>query len=109
LVQTALADLNLGGATDTPNRCHWHVRESVVGADGHLTESAGTEGGVADGSAVTVRSAHGELTGVATLTTDIRRGAVLVPQGDMEANVNLLTDADGIDPVTAWCATPAYR
>jgi hypothetical protein len=42
---------------------------------------------------VTVRSAHGELTGVAKVDAAIRRGAVSVPHGHVEANVNALVSA----------------
>ena len=55
---------------------------------------------VADGEAVVVRSAHGELTGIAHVDPSIRSGAVSVPHGHQGANVNLLTSKDTIDPVT---------
>jgi anaerobic selenocysteine-containing dehydrogenase len=55
---------------------------------------------VADGEAVVVRSAHGELTGIARVDPSIRPGAVSVPHGHQGANVNLLTSKDTIDPVT---------
>lgn len=60
----------------------------------------GAAAGVADGEAVTVRSANGELTGVAKLDPGIRRGAVSVPHGHINANVNALTNKDDIDLVT---------
>ena len=47
-----------------------------------------------------VRSKHGELTGIAKVDASIRRGAVSVPHGHADANVNLLTSKDDIDPVT---------
>jgi anaerobic selenocysteine-containing dehydrogenase len=56
--------------------------------------------GVVDGGAVTVRSAHGEMTGVAKVDAALRQGVVSVPHGHVEANVNLLTDKDDIDLVT---------
>ncbi|HEX9178733.1 MAG TPA: molybdopterin dinucleotide binding domain-containing protein, partial [Mycobacterium sp.] len=43
---------------------------------------------------------HGELTGIAKVEPSIRRGAVSVPHGHAEANVNLLTSKDDIDLVT---------
>ncbi len=52
------------------------------------------------GRPVTVRSANGELTGVARLDASIRRGVVSIPQGHHEANVNRLTSKDDIDTVT---------
>ena len=53
-----------------------------------------------DGEHVIVRSQHGELTGVAKVDPSIRRGAVSVPHGHADANVNLLTSKDDIDLVT---------
>jgi anaerobic selenocysteine-containing dehydrogenase len=53
--------------------------------------------GVADGESVVVRSAQGELTGVAKVDRSVRVGAVSVPHGHQGANVNLLTDKDQID------------
>ncbi len=47
-----------------------------------------------------VRSQHGELTGIAKVDPSIRRGAVSVPHGHADANVNLLTSKDDIDLVT---------
>jgi len=56
--------------------------------------------GVADGGAVVVESARGELVGVARVDGSIRRGAVSVPHGHEGANVNRLTDSDDIDRTT---------
>jgi anaerobic selenocysteine-containing dehydrogenase len=56
--------------------------------------------GVVDGAPVIVRSKHGEFTGIAKVDGSIRRGAVSVPHGHADANVNLLTSKDDIDPVT---------
>jgi anaerobic selenocysteine-containing dehydrogenase len=53
-----------------------------------------------DRERVIVRSAHGELTGVAKIDAGIRPGAVSVPHGHQGANVNQLTSKDAIDPVT---------
>jgi anaerobic selenocysteine-containing dehydrogenase len=56
--------------------------------------------GVTDGRPVAVRSARGELVGVAKLDARIRPGVVSVPHGHEDANVNLLTDVRQVDPVT---------
>jgi anaerobic selenocysteine-containing dehydrogenase len=56
--------------------------------------------GVVARQPVTVRSANGELTGVATVDDSIRRGAVSIPHGHHTANVNRLTNKDDIDVVT---------
>ena len=60
----------------------------------------GAAAGVVNGRPVTVRSANGELTGVAKIDDSIRRGAVSIPHGHHEANVNRLTNKDDIDVVT---------
>jgi len=59
-----------------------------------------TAAGVSDGKPVLVHTDHGELSGVARVTDSIRRGAVSVPHGYADANVNLLTDHTDIDPLT---------
>ncbi|MDT5077799.1 MAG: hypothetical protein QOJ80_2436 [Mycobacterium sp.] len=71
-----------------------------VPADVLINPHDGAAAGVVDGASVTVRSAHGELTGVAKLDPGIRRGAVSVPHGHVEANVNALTNKNDIDLVT---------
>ncbi|CNK46181.1 nitrate reductase [Mycobacterium tuberculosis] len=53
-----------------------------------------------NGEKVIVRSANGELTGVAKVDESIRRGAVSIPHGHHSANVNRLTSKDDIDVVT---------
>ena len=60
----------------------------------------GVAAGVVDGQQVTVRSANGELTGIAKIDDAIRRGAVSIPHGHHDANVNRLTNKDDIDVVT---------
>lgn len=60
----------------------------------------GAVAGVVSGRPVTVRSANGELTGIARVDESIRRGAVSIPHGHHAANVNRLTNKDDIDVVT---------
>jgi anaerobic selenocysteine-containing dehydrogenase len=60
----------------------------------------GAAAGVVNGRPVTVRSVNGELTGIAKIDDSIRRGAVSIPHGHHEANVNHLTNKDDIDVVT---------
>jgi anaerobic selenocysteine-containing dehydrogenase len=60
----------------------------------------GAAAGVVDGQRVTVHSANGELTGIAKVDGSMRRGAVSIPHGHHEANVNRLTNKDDIDVVT---------
>jgi anaerobic selenocysteine-containing dehydrogenase len=59
-----------------------------------------TAAGVVDGAPLIVRSEHGELTGIARRDPSIRRGAVSVPHGHADANVNQLTSKDDIDLLT---------
>jgi anaerobic selenocysteine-containing dehydrogenase len=56
--------------------------------------------GVTDGEPVIVRSASGELTGIARVDRGMRHGAVSVPHGHPDANVNVLTSHLQADPVT---------
>jgi anaerobic selenocysteine-containing dehydrogenase len=56
-----------------------------------------TAAGVADGERVIVRSARGELVGIAKVDGSVRAGAVSVPHGHQDANVNVLTCKDEID------------
>jgi anaerobic selenocysteine-containing dehydrogenase len=58
------------------------------------------EAGVVDGQRVVVRTDRGTMTGPAQVTAGIRRGAVSVPHGHHNGNVNLITDKDVIDPLT---------
>jgi len=58
------------------------------------------DAGVSDGDPIIVRTPRGELTGVAKVDPNIRRGVISVPHGHHGANVNVLTDKDVIDPVT---------
>lgn len=60
----------------------------------------GAAAGLVSGQRVTVRSANGELTGVAKVDGSMRRGAVSIPHGHHDANVNRLTNKDDIDRVT---------
>ncbi len=54
--------------------------------------------GIVDGAAVVARTAHGEVTAHAHVTTDIGRGAVSIPHGHRTVDVNVLTStADGVD------------
>jgi anaerobic selenocysteine-containing dehydrogenase len=56
--------------------------------------------GIADGQPVVVRTDRGQLTGVAKVDEEMRRGVVSVPHGHHRANVNALSDKDAIDRVT---------
>jgi anaerobic selenocysteine-containing dehydrogenase len=62
-------------------------------------EDAATAG-VADGEPVIVRTEAGELTGTARVDPGVRRGAVSVPHGYQDANVNQLTSHLQADPLT---------
>jgi anaerobic selenocysteine-containing dehydrogenase len=69
-------------------------------ADVLLHPDDANDAGVADGQSVVVRTDRGQITGTARVDPKIRRGAVSVPHGHHNANVNVLTDKDVIDPVT---------
>jgi predicted molibdopterin-dependent oxidoreductase YjgC len=65
-----------------------------------ISAADGDAAGIANGQPVTVRSANGELTGVAKVDDSIRSGVVSIPHGHHDANVNRLTNKDDIDTVT---------
>ncbi|MCV7428799.1 molybdopterin-containing oxidoreductase family protein [Mycobacterium montefiorense] len=65
-----------------------------------ISPQDGAAAGVVSGRRVTVRSANGELTGIAKVDEAMRRGAVSIPHGHHDANVNRLTNKDDIDVVT---------
>jgi anaerobic selenocysteine-containing dehydrogenase len=52
------------------------------------------------GERVNVRSANGEVTGIAKLDDAVRTGVVSIPHGHHDCNVNRLTSKDDIDRVT---------
>jgi predicted molibdopterin-dependent oxidoreductase YjgC len=56
--------------------------------------------GLTDGAAVIVRSQAGELAATARVDPGMRRGAVSVPHGHSDANVNRLTSHLEADPLT---------
>ncbi|MCZ8378660.1 molybdopterin-dependent oxidoreductase [Mycobacterium sp. CPCC 205372] len=60
----------------------------------------GAAAGVVSGGRVTVRSANGEVTGIAKLDDSVRTGVVSIPHGHHDCNVNRLTSKDDIDVVT---------
>jgi anaerobic selenocysteine-containing dehydrogenase len=60
-----------------------------------------SEAHVAEGDRVDVSSSFGSVTAVVRLDPDIRRGAVSLPHGFADFNVNLLTNsAEGVDALT---------
>ena len=78
-------------------------RQDTPGVLLHPDDAAAA--GVADGARVRVRTATGELVGRARVTDRIRRGAVSVPHGYDDTNVNVLTSAATLDPLTGM---PTY-
>jgi anaerobic selenocysteine-containing dehydrogenase len=58
---------------------------------------------------VVVRGNRGAVTGTAKVDPAIRRGVVSMPHGHHDANVNLLSDKDVIDPVTGMVRYSAPR
>jgi len=58
--------------------------------------------GISDGDRVAVVSPHGRIVLHAKVTTKIHPECVVVPAGWSDANANLLTSADELDPVTGF-------
>jgi anaerobic selenocysteine-containing dehydrogenase len=57
---------------------------------------------ISDGEMVTIESPRGSIRIKANLTDDIHPDVISVPHGWSEANVNLLTSDQEVDPVTAF-------
>ncbi len=61
--------------------------------------------GIAEGQRVRVTTAHGSVEGHARLSDRMRPGAVTLPHGYADTNVNDLTSAVALDPLTGM---PTY-
>jgi anaerobic selenocysteine-containing dehydrogenase len=87
-----------------PRRQRRHVNSQLLflgdSAEILLHPDDAASAGVTDGDPVIVRSASGELVGTARVDEGMRRGAVSVPHGHADANVNLLTSHRDADPLT---------
>jgi anaerobic selenocysteine-containing dehydrogenase len=64
---------------------------------------------IEDGAEVLLRNANGEMTGIARVNASIRRGVVSVPHGHREANVNWLTSAQAVDPLTGMALYSGFE
>ncbi|NIS34828.1 MAG: molybdopterin-dependent oxidoreductase, partial [Actinobacteria bacterium] len=104
-----LAAARPSGLTLVPRRQVRHLNSQLTeGAAGradpadvliHPDDAASR--GIDEGMPVVVRSAHGSLTGVATVTETIRTGAVSVPHGFGEPNIGrILSSEVGVDPLS---------
>lgn len=62
--------------------------------------------GIADGDTVIVESTRGRIELKAKLSAEIHPDVIFIPHGWDEANVNLLTDNESLDPITGF---PPYR
>jgi predicted molibdopterin-dependent oxidoreductase YjgC len=95
---------NPAATSARPRRQKRHVNSHLVflgdGPEILLHPDDAAAAGVGDGAPVTVRSEAGELTGTARVDPGMRRGAVSVPHGHADANVNRLTSHREADPVT---------
>jgi anaerobic selenocysteine-containing dehydrogenase len=64
--------------------------------------AAARRAGITDGDRVAVVSPHGRIVLHAKITTSIHPECVVVPAGWSDANANLLTSAEELDPVTGF-------
>ncbi len=64
--------------------------------------------GIAEGDRVHIRSRHGEVVAAAAITDVIRPGAVHLPHGWPEANVNRLATNVEVDPLTTQPQLSAF-
>ncbi|MDD4237017.1 MAG: molybdopterin-dependent oxidoreductase [Desulfotomaculaceae bacterium] len=62
--------------------------------------------GITDGDTVIVESTRGRIELKAKLSAEIHPDVIFIPHGWDEANVNLLTDNESLDPITGF---PPYR
>ena len=94
-----------------PRRQLRHVNSQLVGTaalpsgqdepDVLVNPADASDAQVAEGDRVEVSSSFGSVTAVVRLDPDIRRGAVSLPHGFADFNVNLLTtSAEGVDALT---------
>ena len=65
-----------------------------------LSPSDAAFAGIEDGKPVRVSTARGEMVGLARVDAKMRAGAVSVPHGHRDANVNFLTSTQQVDSVT---------
>ncbi|MEO8693405.1 MAG: molybdopterin-dependent oxidoreductase [Acidimicrobiales bacterium] len=83
-------------------RRHANARFRELGDQPDILMSASDAhaAGVENGQIVVVSSAHGNIRGVVTIDSDLRPGAVSIPHGYREPNVNDLTSTHDVDQVT---------
>jgi anaerobic selenocysteine-containing dehydrogenase len=96
----------------TPRRQRRHLNASFLflgdPMDIQMHPQDAAAAGVSDGQKVIVRNRHGELSGVAKVDGAMRRGAVSVPHGHADANVNCLTSVTEADPLTGMALYGAF-
>jgi len=63
--------------------------------------------GIKDGEMMAVETIKGKIKIKAKTTEDLAKGIVSVPHGWSEANVNVLTELDSLDPVTGYAEMKA--
>ena len=61
-----------------------------------------TKRGIGDGDLVMIESARGSIKLTAKVTEAIRQGVVSIPHGWEEANANILTDDEHLDPISGF-------
>lgn len=61
-----------------------------------------TKRGIRDGDLVTIESPRGSIKLAAKVTDTIRQGVVSIPHGWQEANANILTDDEHLDPISGF-------
>ena len=94
-----------------PRRQLHHVNSQMAdtgAADGRQDEPTvlvhpadAAQAGITEGSVVRVRTSNGELYATAVLAEDVRQGAVSIPHGFGQTNVNRLTSSTSqVDPLT---------
>lgn len=96
-----------------PRRQRRHVNAQYLflgdSADVLLNPDDALAAGVEDGQSVVVRSERGEVVSTVRLDPGIRSGVLSFPHGHEDANVNFLTNAQAVDPLTGMVLYSGFQ
>lgn len=88
--------------THTQLRCVPVLRNSNPEPLAEIHPDTASQYGIQDNGMIRVETKNGSMELRARLTEELSPGVVSVPHGWAQANVNLLVDMEGIDPITAY-------
>lgn len=96
----------VGAFTHSQHHNIARLRKLVPRPSLEINADAASNLGIADGDRVTVESPTGSITLQARLTPDIHPQVLSLQHGWVEANANVLTDDETLDPISAY---PQFR